>query len=998
MIYSEKIDILWQRGDSSSATGAGVRVEPGAEPAGPRDDVVWPLEDQASSEDFDPGEEMLSKYSEVIHHASAYRWLLSRIRAITDFDIPGGRDVANDIRSRILGSLDQPKKISRSTPNTTSSVVFDLDWDPTDFANTEYGSMPDSFLSEIITLTGDGNNVQALTCSEYLKQTWPETGNRLLGIIEQAISKHRAKTGHSVKSTPAWSSVSGTLPDETSILVRVLDDPDHKIRVQVSGDAYSIAEVGEQLAWLGAAIRSSPLDHGVVHCDPVFWPMYETASRDDTQGTPVELGWADSTKSIYKLGFRLEPKQSDEADVGEADGNCWQNMFRNPVVARGFPIRRRTQPDSGLDIPLSIMASLAKSRRLVNFSGRTCIKGFSTLLVAVRLVSDTILWHLFFNPDGSYISYSDIRAKDAKALELPNRSALETGRHILGWCTNAKNYCGKFAEPSYNPYLRNTNHGLMMTTSGAKEANYNLEWSGLPKPGPSCAFEKVSIVGGQFITAGVSCVIGLKDRPLHISLGGDDYVSTLLMLARRYFVLYDLGDKRAWFADGASTVLHLLRAAIRHHQKDRLLRHLLLFREADFQEATAPHSGQDAAVEVLVSEHNLNLPLYRKIPAAGATPRPLSTENSPASWANATTSGTHAAAATSFTLRDKVDQIMHMLSQILAHHDDLSSQSGVGFRLRTTPRRCLEGFDFMDLAAGQGTLWPKVSILNAKGQGWVDFVRAVGAVPLFGRGFGELLCPQPGLDGPSNEMSSSGSGGGGGKKPTRQPPSPCPSCSLNTSFPSGSDYLAVPTGVLADILRMRGSTATQPWRVVDNIYWHTPEACFEACGGGGGVVSCKADRVQVLLPAEFPRLWGRRLRSPRHGDDGGGLPLPEAGAVVFGHSRKFPLRWRGAGGTVPVEAEPGAEPAGGTADAEEHEDGWSTDTGADDSGLAASSGSVGVSTLAGDATTTSSTVSSPPSSMSPTELSPREAAGAFAKIKRSSAVAALFRTKSKRGE
>lgn len=80
----------------------------------------------------------------------------------------------------------------------------------------------------------------------------------------------------------------------------------------------------------------------------------------------------------------------------------------------------------------------------------------------------------------------------------------------------------------------------------------------------------------------------------------------------------------------------------------------------------------------------------------------------------------------------------------------------------------------------------------------------------------------------------------------------------------------------------------RPWRLVENIYWFTPDNAFEPC-------SCNRDRqhdrVQVLLP---PKLVKRGIRTPG--------AMPRNGAVIFGHSKKYPLRWPATG--KPGEGEP----------------------------------------------------------------------------------------------
>lgn len=395
---------------------------------------------------------------------------------------------------------------------------------------------------------------------------------------------------------------------------------------------------------------------------------------------------------------------------------------------------------------------------------------------------------------------------------------------------------------------------------GSSESNYDIAWSGLRPPPPGSVLEKVEIQAGQFITANVACVIGKKDRALHISNWGDDYIGMVDTISKRFVLLYDVDDKRAWLVDGASAVLHLLRASIRYYQNDRRFRDHFLLNPDHITADKCATGGLDDAFKVLTDKDNQLLALYNKvqeeweeetIAEAGVRERVKKSKS------------------TYFRFRDRVDQICDILSQMLAHQDDMHPD-GVGFRLKLSPRRRLEGFDFMDVATNEGRLEPKLTQLASVGAGWVDFVRALHAIPFFGSGFGQLIQPH-------------------------QNPSSCRNCTLNVPVPVNKDYLAVCVADLENVIRKRGSRRQSPWRVIDDIYWHAPDHMFEPC-------QCKPcsrtrrDRVQVLLPASFPNVWG--LRSP--------AKLVAEGAVLFGHSFKFPLRWK-KGREAPEPGEPDDE-------------------------------------------------------------------------------------------
>jgi hypothetical protein len=97
-----------------------------------------------------------------------------------------------------------------------------------------------------------------------------------------------------------------------------------------------------------------------------------------------------------------------------------------------------------MDISLDIISALIKGRRIVEFCGTTFLKGFSAMLAAVEEDSGTLYWHLYFNEDGSYISYEDPRVPRASgsAINVLKRGDFGSQQHILGWCVAMKNYTG----------------------------------------------------------------------------------------------------------------------------------------------------------------------------------------------------------------------------------------------------------------------------------------------------------------------------------------------------------------------------------------------------------------------------------------------------------------------------------------------------------------------------------------------------------------------------
>ncbi|KAI6346850.1 hypothetical protein MCOR25_010958 [Pyricularia grisea] len=254
-----------------------------------------------------------------------------------------------------------------------------------------------------------------------------------------------------------------------------------------------------------------------------------------------------------------------------------------------------------------------------------------------------------------------------------------------------------------------------------------------------------------------------------------------------------------------------------------------------------------------------------------------------------------------FTLGERVEQLTLLLLQIVAYHKDRHAQSGIRFRPKKGLRHQLEGFDFRDVATKQDTISPKVATLKCRG--WTDFANTIHAVPLFGVGFGELLKP----------VTTEGSA----------------ACCISTkSVPAGSDFLAA---YGADLHALRKELEMEPqenpWEIAVDTYWHSPEGvAFTSCvcknqttqmranqrtAITSGIIkgmdvainglfrrraNNPADRAQVLLSATFKRLFTPGLTSPSH--------IVLTGAVIFGHSWKFPLRWERQRDSPPNYGEP----------------------------------------------------------------------------------------------
>ena len=80
------------------------------------------------------------------------------------------------------------KIISSLPPAKAYKMTFRIDWDPLAFVKEqEYREEPDEAIPIAITLTGSAKYAQALTCTQYLCQTWPPAGEHTIRLVKDVL-------------------------------------------------------------------------------------------------------------------------------------------------------------------------------------------------------------------------------------------------------------------------------------------------------------------------------------------------------------------------------------------------------------------------------------------------------------------------------------------------------------------------------------------------------------------------------------------------------------------------------------------------------------------------------------------------------------------------------------------------------------------------------------------------------------------------------------------
>ncbi|PTU23705.1 hypothetical protein P175DRAFT_0519743 [Aspergillus ochraceoroseus IBT 24754] len=733
------------------------------------------LENIAPRPDTGAPSQQISDYCDTILRSPAYRWFLERVGK--EIVLPVSKpDCMGRIRTKIIEAFPKLRLVSRHKPSEEYKATFDINWDPLQFfREREYKETIDEVLEAAITLTGSLDHAQALPCSSYMRQTWPLTGQDILDLVKKV-------TGN--QDTYSTQLCDGTILAATT--------RGNRFQIEVQGTAWAIAEIGEQFAWLGASLRSSYNPKSLIICTPTVSCCHKEATSEG----PIS----------FQFEFQLDVQRES---FPPSPGGCWHGIFSSPVIVRGYPILRRSESNTGLEVPLNIMAALGKAPRVTVWDGKVFLKGFHSVMIPTKVTADMVIWHLIFKPDGSYMSYTDSQINNMEGLypERLSMPLLEKSRHALGWCSDATSYIG------------------------SSKAKYTIEWSGLLGPSAGGDFENVVIMRGKLLQRGPAAVYGNQDKSPYF--GSDDYLDKLKWISRKFVVLYDVRDRRSWLVDGASALLHLLRASLNHDVTDDDFRDRLLFKWDQLQEVQGScNSAKSAALAFLKHDINKNIRLYSK--TDGQASRAISKKEQEF-----------------VRLKDRVEDLFHLMEQVIAHQESISAEKEMGLRVKTIDT--LEGFDFMDMATNEDLFSPHRVDIQLECRALIDFTCSIHAITLFGDGFGEII----------------------------QPTYPQNVCQAWATVPKGLDFLAVCVSDIQEILKKKGSSKTRPWRIVNKLIWHTPEKTFEACQCQGSLASSICERVQVLLPESCLEDQDNAFRSPNE--------LLEHGAVIFGQRSKSML-------------------------------------------------------------------------------------------------------------
>ncbi|KAI0410549.1 hypothetical protein F5X98DRAFT_381673 [Xylaria grammica] len=362
-------------------------------------------------------------------------------------------------------------------------------------------------LSTLVTITGTAFYSYATTCLDYLKRTWPNTGEILLPILEELIRE--------VLDQP--DSPAGIIKEHGKLCEVYAELRwDEKLKIRFKGPNAFVVDIMQQLLWLTATFSTPPPGkEGICYCVPMIQPI----------STPTLTG------PILRLETRFEKLHASEQK------SCWLSLFSNAVITHGFPIPQRAD-GMGLEMSVELMAAIIGARHAATFDGGIVIKGFSSIFVPVIRTRDGIQWHYVANSDPDMqLSYEAGVSQCSNRLLLPDLdfASLETSRCFIGWNSLVKIRVGD-----------ETNDFENIEFSDAAEVKAALQI-----PGASLGFQ-------QFGLAQIDVTFGKRDGKCHFQRNSS-YRRIVSASERMFVALFDTGERRSCLVPASGLLLHILR-------------------------------------------------------------------------------------------------------------------------------------------------------------------------------------------------------------------------------------------------------------------------------------------------------------------------------------------------------------------------------------------------------------------------------------------------------
>lgn len=156
-------------------------------------------DDDGSDDEPESNSLDIEAYKDLLKSSTSYPKLLSDVHRECTL-VPTHPNTVERIATEIHAILPVSNRVSRSRPSERFTMDFDVHWDPLDILSKVESSGPSKLgIGSLVVLVGSPGMAQALTCAEYLTQTWPTTGPCILELIGKSIVADRSNRRQSCK-------------------------------------------------------------------------------------------------------------------------------------------------------------------------------------------------------------------------------------------------------------------------------------------------------------------------------------------------------------------------------------------------------------------------------------------------------------------------------------------------------------------------------------------------------------------------------------------------------------------------------------------------------------------------------------------------------------------------------------------------------------------------------------------------------------------------------
>ena len=116
----------------------------------------------------------------------AYQWLLENARSSALLTERKGT-ILEEV-TRMIDAKLSSMRTSKTQRSQVFQANFNMDWDlPNFLRDQEYNTTLEIAVERAITITGSSSNAQALSCMDYVCQTWPSSGREVVRVLQKAL-------------------------------------------------------------------------------------------------------------------------------------------------------------------------------------------------------------------------------------------------------------------------------------------------------------------------------------------------------------------------------------------------------------------------------------------------------------------------------------------------------------------------------------------------------------------------------------------------------------------------------------------------------------------------------------------------------------------------------------------------------------------------------------------------------------------------------------------